>query len=216
METLIILLLMPVTVLAGRSNDPSAGITQSKEEARNLDCVRLSQAQAHERFPGQVSEPSPRISESLRQVDALACSRRMMKYGERPARDEVILSGLRRSVGEITETATAVDAEGALTWHVDAFYPDPKVAAKISVAAKTDLAERGRRVSDRVPLLAAGDIAVLRDLPAREAYPLACARYHAQGVLGEKQAFLGIMIVDPRETQLHAGVCVDGSWRWLQ
>lgn len=214
METLLIILLMPVTVLAGRTYDPSPGLTQSKAEARNLDCVRMSQVEAHERHPGKVPPPAPRGS--LSQIDALACTRRMLQYGERAPRDEVILSRLGQTVGEITEVASATGADEAITWHVDAFYPDPKVAAKISVAAKTHLAERGRRVSDKVPTLAAGDIAVLSSLSPKEAYALACRRYFAEGVLRENDAFLGIMIVDPRETQLHAGVCMAGNWRWLQ
>jgi hypothetical protein len=213
METLLIMLLMPLPAFAGRAYDPSPGIFQSKEEARNLECTRLSQAEAHERFPGQVPEPPAR--ETVAVTDALVCTRRFLKIGERRARDEAILSSLRESVGDITQTASALE-EGELTWHVDAFYPEPAVAAKISVAAKTDLVERGRKVSDRVPLLAAGDLAVLWKMPPSQAYPLACARYFAQGVLKERDVFLGVMIVDSRETQLHAGLCVRGEWRWLQ
>ncbi len=214
METLIIMLLAPLSIFAGRAFDPSPGIGQTKKETRNLDCTRMSQAEAHERYPGKVPEPAARGT--LSRIDALACKRRMLDYGERPARDEAILSTLRESVGDISEVASAVGSDEGLTWHVDAFYPDPRVAAKIAVAAKTDLAERGRRVSDKVPTLAAGDIAVLSGLSPREAYAVACTRYFAQGVLGNSDAFLGIMIVDPRETQLHAGVCMNGTWRWLR
>jgi hypothetical protein len=213
METLLILLLMPLPVFLGRAGDPSPGVFQSKEDARNLECVRLSQAEAHERFPGQVPEPPARGTWAT--TDVLACTRRFMRIGERPARDEAILSSLRQMVGDITQTASALE-EGELTWHVDAFYPEPTVAAKISVAARTGLVERGRKVSDRVPVLAAGDLAVLWKLPPHQAYPLACERYFAQGVLTERDVFLGMMIVDPRETQLHAGLCVRGEWKWLQ
>lgn len=138
-----------------------------------------------------------------------------MRIGERPARDEVILSSLRQTVGDITQTASSLE-EGELTWHVDAFYPQPAVAAKISVAARTELVEKGRKVSDRVPVLAAGDLAILWQLPPERAYPLACERYFAEGVLTERDVFLGLMIVDPRETGLHAGLCVKGEWKWLQ
>jgi hypothetical protein len=213
METLLIMLLLPLPAFMGRAYDPSPGISQSKEEARNLECIRLSQAEAHEQFPGQVPEPPARGSWGT--TDALTCTRRFMRIGERPARDEVILSSLRQTVGGITQAASALEA-GELTWHVDAFYPEPAVAAKIAVAAKTDLAERGRKVSDRVPVLAAGDIAVLWKLPPKQAYPLACARYFAEGALTERDVFLGLMIVDARETQLHAGLCVRGEWKWLQ
>jgi hypothetical protein len=213
METLLIMLLMPLPAFMGRVHDPSPGIFQSKEEARNLECTRISQAEAHERFPGEVPEPPARDVPSVR--EALTCTRRFMRIGERPARDEVILSSLGQSVGEITQTASSLE-EGELIWHVDAFYPEPAVAGKISVAAKTDLVERGRKVSDRVPVLAAGDIAILWKLPPRQAYPLACERYFAEGVLTERDVFLGLMIVDPRETRLHAGLCARGEWKWLQ
>lgn len=215
MEMLLIMLLLPLPIIAERAADPSASLWQTKAGARNLDCTRMSQAQAHERYPGKVPERAPRALAD-QQVDALACTRRFIDYGERPARDEAILSSLRRSVGELTEAASALEPKKELTWHVDAFYPDPLVASKISVAARTELAERGRRVSDRVPVLAAGDIAVLSGLSAKDAYEVACVRYFDQKALGENEAFLGIMIVDPRETQLHAGVCVNREWRWLR
>ncbi|WNG33973.1 hypothetical protein F0U61_10240 [Archangium violaceum] len=213
MEFLLLILLMPLPIYGVRANDPIAGPWQSKEEARNLECTRLSQAQAHERYPDLVPDLPARGTSGV--TDALACTSRFMRYGERPDRDEVILSSLGQSVGEITQIASALGS-GELTWHVDAFYPEPAVAAKISVAARTQLAERGHKVSDRVPVLAAGDIAVLGRMPASKAYPLACARYFAQRVLDEQDAFLGLMIIDARETQLHAGLCMRGEWRWLQ
>jgi hypothetical protein len=213
METIVVLLMMSLAILFERSSDPSPGVFSSREDARNLDCTRLSQAEAHARYPAQVPDPPPRGTWAV--SEALACTGRFMREGERPARDEAVLSSLRRSVGDIVQVATAV-APGDSTWHIDAFYPDAAVAGKISVAAKTDMAERGRTVSDRVPLLAAGDIAVLGRMPPSQAYALACTRYFAQDVLKEHDVFLALMIVDARETQLHAGLCVRGQWTWLR
>ncbi len=213
METLLLILLLPMPDYLGRAFDPSPGLWQSKEEARSLECRRMSQAQAHELYPGQVPEPPPRGEFGA--TDALACSQRILSPSERKARDEALLATLRQSVGELTEQASAT-YPGELTWQVDAFYPDPVVASKVAVAARTDLAERGRKVSDRVPVLAAGDISVLAHLPAKQAYPLACRRYRAQHLLSEKDAFLGLMILDAREFQLHAGVCLAGEWKWLR
>jgi hypothetical protein len=207
------LVLLPFYVME-RATDPSPGFFQSKADARNLDCARLSQAKAHQLHPGQVPDV-PARDLAGGSSDALVCAARIMRQGERPARDEAILSSLRQTVGEITQIASALHPE-EITWHVDAFYPDTAVAAKIAVAARTDLAERGRRVSDRVPLLAAGDIAILGRMSPREAYPVACARYLAHQALGAEDAFLGLMIVDPRETTLHAGICLRGEWRWLR
>ena len=138
-----------------------------------------------------------------------------MRIGERPARDEAILETLRKSTGDIVQAATA-QAGSEKIWHVDAFYPQVDVATKIAVATRTELAERGKKVSDRVPVLTAGDIAVLSRMEPPKAYPVACARYFAEGVLGENDAFLAVMIVDPQETQLHAGLCIDGTWKWFR
>lgn len=214
MEGYLVWFVLFLPVFLGRSNEPSPGITQSKQESRNLDCVRMNQARAHELYPGRVPEPAPRqSSESI--VDALICSSRYIDLDERPARDEALLSHLRRNVGELTDAASTLGTSKT-TWHVDAFYPDARVAGKIAVTARTELAERGRKVSDRVPLLAAADLAVLHPLPPEKAFPIACKRYFAEKSLDTNDAFLAVTLVDPRETQLHAGVCLDGEWRWLQ
>ncbi|MBI5547939.1 MAG: hypothetical protein HY901_28995 [Deltaproteobacteria bacterium] len=194
--------------------DPAPGIWQSRTEARNLECTRLSQARAHELYPTEVPEPAPRGH--FDKTDALACQGRFLRLDERAARDEALLSSLRESVAEIVEEASNPPGFEEVVWHVDAFYPEPRVAGKIAVAARTELAERGRRVSDRVPLLAAGDIVVLGRLPAKEAYPLACARYSTLGALRQREALLGLMLIDARETELHAGLCLEGKWRWLR
>jgi hypothetical protein len=212
MEALLILLMMPLPIAAELLADPASGMWAGKEDVRNMECVRVSQEQGHAQHPGQVPDvPARRTAD---QEDALLCTRRIMSHGERSARDDQILSDLGRSVGEIADAAAAL--AGDVTWHVDAFYPEPRVASKIAVAARTSLAESGRRVSDRVPLLAAGDLAVLGRLPPKDAFPLACARYFAEGSLGAGDAFLALMLLDARETQLHAGLCVEGRWRWLR
>ena len=199
--------------LFGKISDPSPGFTQSKAESRKLECQALSQGRAHELYPSQIPERPPRGANEPAQV--LACGKRYLDYGERPARDEAILSSLSKSVGELVQAANAL-VPGEVTFRVDAFYPEPAVAAKIAVAAKMALVERGRKVSDRAPLLAAGDVSVLWSLPPRTAFKVACARYAAEKALKDDEVFLGLMIVDAREMQLHAGVCVGGEWRWLQ
>lgn len=185
----------------------------TKAERRNYDCTRLREDDAARRYPGQVPAP-PAREIAGGSGDVLLCSTRYLETNERPPRDEAILWSLSTQVSELTDSARAL-APPTTTWHVDAFYPSPRVAQKIAVAARTTLAERGALVSDRVPTLAAGDVSVLVALPQSELYRTACARSFATEVLGADEAFLGLMIVDPRETALHGGVCLRGEWRWL-
>ena len=215
MGTLLFLVVMSLVVLLDRTSDPSAGLFRGKQEARNLECLRLSQAEAHARYPVQVPEPPSKIVGAV--TDALACQRLYLRENERPARDELLLSSLRQATdGIVAAAAAGISGDESVVWHVDAFYPDQTVAGKIASAAKTQMAERGLMVSDRVPLLAAGDIAVLGRMPPEAAYSVACVRYAAQGALADNHAFLSLMVVDAREGQLHAGFCRQGKWTWLQ
>lgn len=188
-------------------------LNKTRDELRNVQCERLTVEEAAARHPGDVP-PQPAREIAGANVDVLTCSVRFLDLTERPARDEAILSTLSTMVSAITERATVTVTPGR-TWYVDAFYPSPAVAQKISVAAKTLLAERGLPVSDRVPLLSAGDVAVLAKMPPGEQYRLACARAFATEALGPDDVFFGLILVDPRETQLHGGTCERGEWRWL-
>ncbi len=204
-------LLLLLAVLTGCAADPAPGFFHGRAQARALECAWLPQSEAHVREPGRVPDVPPRSIHSP--PDVLVCKRRYLDANERPSRDEAILSNLRGEVGDIVQAAAG---EPSTVWHVDAYYPDALVARKIAVAARTELAERGWKVSDRVPALAAGDLSVLGSLAPGKQYPLACERVFAEGALVSPEAFLGVMIVDAREAQLHAGVCRDGQWRWLR
>ncbi len=215
MGVLLMFVLLPLPLWAQLTRDPGPGTTSTRAEVRNLDCARISEERAHELYPGIVPEPSARGS--FIETSALACDNRIMQYGERAPRDEAILSTLSDAVGELTEHAAAVTpAAERATWVVDAFYPQPAIAAKIAFAAKTTLVGVGRTVSDRVPLLAAGDVLVLGRMPPQKSLPLACQRYFAEGSLGENDVLLGIALLDSRATVLNAGLCRRGEWRWLQ
>lgn len=203
--------LLLTATLCGCVIDPL--VFKTKAERRNLDCYRLPEVEAAARFPGQVPPP-PAKEIAGPTTDVLVCSKRYLDTGERKARDEAILSSLSQQVNELTESAGALAPAGA-RWHVDAFYPSVPVAQKIAVAARTTLAERGLTVSDRVPLLAAGDVSVLAAMLPTEAYQTGCARAFATEVLTGDDVFLGLMIVDPKETMLHGGLCMRGVWRWL-
>ncbi len=210
---LLLIFSAPLPFVPAPFSGPAPGISVTKREARNIECTELSEAEAHALYPGQVSEPSVRGGYITHR--AVSCKTRVFGTDERPGRDEAVLSRLTETVAEL---ASAVDepALAGANWMVDAFYPDPSVAAKLSFAAKVALAERGRKVSDRVPVLAAGDVLVMSRMPAAKAYPLACARFFAEGALGTGDVFLGVIQVDDRETILHAGLCVNGGWRWVR
>jgi hypothetical protein len=192
-------------------SDPA--VFSSRSERRGMDCELLPVSEAFARYPGQAPEPRARSIAST-DPDVLVCASRYFAVDERPARDEAILSTLGAQVSGLVETASALYGR-EVVWHVDAFYPSMPVARVIAGATRTSLAERGLSVSNRVPTLAAGDVAVLATLPTAERYPTACRRSFETKVLEGRDVFLGVMLIDARETALHAGVCSEGVWRWL-
>ncbi len=214
MEAFAIYWLGAIFSLSNSAGDPVMQGWKGRDEARQLDCERLSQAEAHERFPAEVPATALR-SAALMDIDALVCRRRLLRYGERDDRDELVLSQLGVEVAGLTQQAMALAAPQT-RWFVDAFYPQPQVAQKIANAARLSLAEAGQHVSSQAPLLAAADVAILRELTLADALPLACQRLSAEKTLGDHDAFLGVALVRPQETQLHAGVCLQGGWRWLR
>ena len=200
--------------LTGRG-DPAPGLIHSKSASRRLECERLDVETAHQKHPGQVVAPGPRGDTIER--SALLCAERIARPGLRSDQDEAILYSLGEHSSELAQLAAGLHPELAeSTWLVEAFYPNVQVAAKLSFATKNALVEQGLEVSDRTPLLGPDDIDVITRMPPFQAYPAACARYVANGSLGPDDALLGVVLLDPRETLLHAGVCRDGSWTWLQ
>ncbi len=195
--------------------DPAPGLLHSKNEARNLECERLSVEEASRAHPGDVAPPGPRGDYYAR--SALVCTERLVRPGLRDARDEAILSTLDARSSELAAAADALrpELQGA-TWLVETYYPDPQVAAKIGFATKNALVFQGLRVSDRTPLLGAGDVQVITRMTPSDAYAAACRRYADNGSLGPDDVLLGVVSLDPRETALHAGLCQQGTWTWLR
>ena len=104
--------LLPI-LLAG-TGDPSAGTWNSKQEARNSECRHMSQQAAHELYPGRI--PPPAVRQTSVVIDAMVCNPRIVELGERPARDEAILSTRRprstSSVRAVTAIFPATRASG--------------------------------------------------------------------------------------------------------
>ena len=215
MEFWLYLLLFYMPSLVESARDPVEGWLPSEIALRDLDCTPMTTEGAQAVAPGRVPEASPRGDFMDRR--AVLCRERLMPQGVRRPQDDAILSELRATAKELAALVEALDPpQRERTWQVEVFYPDASVAHKIGFAVKNALLDRGRRVSDRVPTLAGGDILVLATLSPQTAYQLACTRYAALGSLGPNDALLAIVLRHPRETALHAGICLDGRWRWLQ
>lgn len=195
--------------------DPAPGLTRRKSVSRSLDCRRVTTEEASTLYPGLIEPPKPR-GEAVER-DVVLCTQRLLPPGTRLARDEAVLSNLESSVVGFAEAAASLRPDLAdRTWLVQAYYPDDTVAAKISFAAKNALMTENLVVSDRAPMLAAGDIDVITRMPTDERHPVACRRFAELGTLGPEHVLLSVVHRDDRATVLHAGLCDRGRWTWLR
>jgi len=195
--------------------DPAPSVLNNKTDARNLECERLSASEAARQHPGEVAPVGPRGDYYSR--SALVCKERFLRLGLRSNQDEAILSTLDARTAELALAADALSPDLTnRTWLVETYYPSTQVAAKISFATKNALIDQGLRVSDRTPILAAGDVQVITRMAPDAAYPAACRRYFDNGSLGTDDVLLGVVSRDPRATVLNAGLCTAGQWQWLR
>jgi len=195
--------------------DPAPGLLRSKADARQIDCTAISEAAGSQQYPGRIKPEPPRGD--FIDKRAVICRERLMRAGLRDTRDEAVLSTLRTQTAELAAAAVAQRPDlGARSWLVEAYYPSVQVSGKIRFSTADALVSQGVPVSDRTPVLAAGDIDVITRMAPQQAYPAACARYAATGSLGEDDVLLAVMVRDPRETILHAGLCEGGRWSWLR
>lgn len=193
-------------------DDPAPGIFTSVEDSRRMICERATLEAARRAHPGLIEEQHPRGDFIER--SAVLCTEPIVDTDIRHPRDAAILADLSSTVNAV---ASRVAAEAPKkTWLVEVHYPNASVVAKVAFATKTALVENGLTVTDRLPTLATGDVDVLSRTPALRAHPLACRRYFATGRLSDEDAVLSLLVLDSRETALHAGTCVNGSWKWLQ
>ena len=195
--------------------DPSPSLTRSKEAARRYECEWVSPETAKRQFPGRVREAKPRGEFVERTI--VVCTQPVLGPGVRHPRDAAILRHLEATTAELASAAASLRPDLAdRTWLVEVFYPNAQVSPKIGFATKAALMDDGLQVSDRAPVLGASDVEVLTRMPPSVAYPAACTRYTDTGSLDSGHALLAVLVRDPRETILHAGVCADGQWMWLR
>jgi len=215
MEFWLYVLLMYMPSLIETARDPMNGYVAPNATLRTLDCEPISTEGARRIAPGRVSDAHARSDFLNRR--AVVCRERLMPLGVRRPQDDALLSNLRGMARDMAgAVAEAAPKASGRTWLVEVFHPDAALSYKIGFAVKNALLERGVRVTDRAPSLAAGDVEVLGVTPQNKAYPLACTRYAAGGGLGPNDALLAVVLRDPRATIMHAGVCVDGQWRWVR
>lgn len=208
-------LLAAVWIVPFWGPDPSPSLTRSKDAARRYECEWVTPEDAKRRFPGRVKEDRSRGDFVERKV--VVCTQPVLGPDVRHPRDAAILRHLDATTAELASAAASLRHDlRDRTWLVEVFYPNAQVSPKIGFASKTALMEGGLRVSDRTPVLGAGDVETLTRMPPARAYPAACTRYADTGSLGADDALLAVLVRDPRETILHAGVCADGQWMWLR
>ncbi len=198
-----------------KAQDPIDGWAAPPAALQDLECEPVTVDAARRRAPAEIPEPSARGDFLERR--ALICRERLMPKGVRVPRDDAILAELRGSARSFAGLVAQLEPEErGRTWLVEAFHPDQAISYKLGFAVKNALLDRELRVTDRAPTLAAGDLEVIGSVKSDVAYPLACARYLATGSLKEGDALLAVVLRHPHETRLHAGVCADGRWRWLE
>ena len=185
-----------------------------REKQDRLECERLSHAEANARHPGVLPPEKPRGDYLDRTL--LLCRERIAPPELRHPRDESVLFELGEQASTLAEAATSAAPDGDHVWLVEANYPNAQVVPKLTFATKVALMRRGVTVSDRLVALGADDVDVITRMEPMQAYPAACHRYAESGSLRQGDVLLTLMVLDPRETSLHAGLCTDGRWTWLR
>jgi len=193
---------------------PAPGVFRSKEEARAYHCERaLHDAPSH-RTLTRVDTPPNRGE--FRKSDLIVCTQPVVPPHLRDPADEVVLRTLQDRTQQLAAAAHALRPElQSHTWLVEAHDPNTAVVAKLRFATQNALMEHGLSVSDRTPVLGAGDIQVVTRMPPVAAHPAACARYAGTGSLQEDDVLLVIIRPDAQATELVGGVCEQGRWTWL-
>lgn len=205
------LILLPILVIS----DPAPGALRTQAQSRDLDCEWLDSTTGSLRYPGVIRPEPPRGDYIEHQT--LRCQQHLMRNGLRSDQDEAILRGLHEHVSTFAGLAVQNRPDlSAQHWHVEVYYPSPQVSTKIAAATKNALMDMGVAVSDRTPTLSVDDIDIIVRMPPTQAYPTACRRYSQNGSLNTDDALLAVVLRDQRETNLHAGICANGQWTWLQ
>ncbi len=197
------------------SSDPAPRATRPRAWSRTLDCERMDAELSSRRYPGSVAPPPSRGPYAERAT--VVCRERLLRPGLRESSDEALLRTLDSQTVNVAKMAVALRPDLAeSTWLVEVFVANPVVAFKVGFATKDALLNSGTSVSDRTPILGRQDIDVLMRMPPESAYPAACERYFATGSLTADDVLLAVLTMDTRETILHAGLCVNGTWSWLR
>ncbi|HCH62840.1 MAG: hypothetical protein CL927_04155 [Deltaproteobacteria bacterium] len=191
------------------------GVFRSKASTRSVICTPVDQRQGAETHPDLLAEPHPRGAYFTRGLEV--CSEKVFREGLRQSRDEAVLTHLESEAASIAQAVLGGRPDlRARSLLVEVHYPHGAMAHKIRFATQDSLLAAGFAVSDRRPLLTAQDVVVLSQLPPERAYAGACERYASMGSLAAGDALVAVLVRDPRQTDLQAGICADGRWMWLR
>ena len=203
-----------VPYLIGILADPGPGLFRSLRDTRSLECHYMSQDEAAEKKPETVANTG---GKSLYFEDQyIYCAQNVFLPGERIPRDEMILSQLSQTTRNAAALAIDKFPETKM-WLVQTQYADNlNLAQKFDFAAKIELKNRGAGVSDRIPLLSASDILTTLSQNFFESSGMICEKWKVSPEYFQtKPAILTLFTLSDKETQMHAGVCAEGSWTWL-
>jgi hypothetical protein len=226
-------------------DDPIHAGWLGRQHLQEQECERISQSEAHTRYPASVPPTNAR-SAALFQIDALVCRHRVVENGARDARDEVILQRLQDDVGELSGLAAASSDEQTrfvVDAHYPNPEIVRKIAgaSRIALAERGRRVSdrpphltagdvevlRTMPMRDAIPIACRSLHRSGALLPQKKDAPKESAATESPADAAENDlairdavdddvALLSIALLHPHESQLHAGLCHRGQFRWLR
>lgn len=210
---LIVTLPFAIPLLFETFQDPGPGLLTPITSARGRDCRSITREEGTRIRADAVAEASDKSS--YFEENFTHCRSPVFSQGERPKRQEAILAHLSESV-----TYAVTKAQDAFpkmqTWYTEAHADDTSLARKANFALKVELRSRGSNVSDAILSLPASELVAAQSIHRLNLPEDICQRMTRTKLLPNDSALLLLASLDENETQLHAGVCQGGIWRWLR
>lgn len=203
MLELLLLLVFALPFTVELLHDPSPGLTRTVTSSRQTECRVLSREEVEARNKAQIVEA---VNEDEVSGTYLHCEQRIFSAGERHARDEEVLARLSQDSARIA--ASAIEQFPNSKWVVSVHYPVLVLKDKIEKATVVSLKEKQALVYAKHAFHSKTAFPIDAELASK----LNCQRHYS---LEDGYTLLEVVLADARETQLHAGVCAKGGWKWL-